>query len=135
MTAAATLAAVLHQLREGEASTGDLRDIAWCADQLEEVAAPVQTLQSAIVEIVTEEPGSTSGDVRQELSARGIRTAATSVVATALSRLVKSGALIRQEMRIAAPPPSAAREAPKSRGGGDLVVYCYRPVPPTEPTP
>lgn len=33
------LEAVLHQLEHGEASEGDLRDIAWCARNLREVVA------------------------------------------------------------------------------------------------
>ena len=78
------------------------------------------SLQAAIVEIVNEEPGSTSTDVRAELLARGIPTSATATVATALARLVAKGVLIRQEMPIA---------TPKSRRAAARVVLCYRPNP------
>lgn len=88
-------------------------------------ASPTSGVQAACLAAVTEEPGSTSSDVRAELLGRGI-VAATAVVSTALARLVEQGLLVRQEMHL---------DAPTSRRGTSRVVLCYRPVPPTEPTP
>lgn len=41
-----TLTAVIHQLEHGEASTGDRRDIAWCARELREAQELIDVVPS-----------------------------------------------------------------------------------------
>ena len=83
-------------------------------------AAPVRSVTAAVLEIVTEEPGSTLADVRGELAARGYRPH-VATVHNALSAWIERGTLIRQE------------QLTRAKKG---TVYCYRPAPtPTDSTP
>jgi hypothetical protein len=45
---AGSLRAVEHQLTHGEASEGDVRDIAWCARQVAEVATALEAARDVL---------------------------------------------------------------------------------------